>query len=122
LNIHYYENAILERVRLNEMMEYGIKIISEKPCKEDMDICKNYKSIHFIEIINHYDNHSNNYSKDKDNNLYELINTINYMKNNKEFILSHEYHNRDDLKELEIIFKKNIQCLKIQATLFNGCA
>ena len=28
LNIHYYENAILERVRLNEMMEYGIKIIS----------------------------------------------------------------------------------------------
>jgi hypothetical protein len=87
LNIHYYENAILERVRLNEMMEYGIKIISEKPCIEDMDICKYYKSIHFIEMI------------DKDN-LNELIHTIEYIKDKP-----NELH---DLKELEQIFKHDI--------------
>ncbi len=92
LNIHYYENAILERVRLNEMMEYGIKIISEKPCIQDMDICKYYNSIHFIEII-----HDSNNS----NNLNELFNTIDHVKNNP-----NENHN---LKELENIFEKDIQ-------------
>ena len=87
LNIHYYENAILERVRLNEMMEYGIKIISEKPCDEDMDICKYYKSIHFIKII------------DNDNSD-ELINKIEYVKEKNDF-----HH----LKELENIFKNDIK-------------
>jgi hypothetical protein len=86
LNIHYYENAILERVRLNEMMDYGIKIISEKPCVEDMDICKYYNSIHFIEMID---------------NLDELINTIEYVKDKP-----NELH---DLKELEQIFRDDIR-------------
>jgi hypothetical protein len=88
LNIHYYENAILERVRLNEMMDYGIQIISEKPCDQDMNICKYYKSIHFIEMIN------------DSNDLHELFNTIDYVKNNP---------NNHDSKELENIFKKDIK-------------
>lgn len=85
LNIHYYENAILERVRLNEMMEYGIKIISEKPCNQDINICKYYKSIHFIEMID---------------NLDELINTIEYIKETP--------NTKHDLNELEQIFRKDM--------------
>lgn len=85
LNIHYYENAILERVRLNEMMEYGIKIISEKPCDQDMNICKYYKSIHFIET----------------DNFDELFNTIEHIKNKP-----NEIH---DLKELSQLFIQDIR-------------
>ena len=52
LNIHYYNNAILERVRLNEMISIGIPIISEKPNEKDLDICKDYEGIvKFINII-----------------------------------------------------------------------
>jgi hypothetical protein len=83
LNIHYYENAILERVRLNEMMEYGIKIISEKPCVEDIDICKYYDSVYFIHII--------------DNNLDELLNTIENIKDKP-----NEIHDMNVLSQLFI--------------------
>ena len=31
LNIHYYENAILERVRINEALHHGMVVVSEKP-------------------------------------------------------------------------------------------
>ena len=95
LNIHYYENAILERVRLNEMMEYGIKIISEKPCDEDINICKYYKSIHFIEMIDDLDN------------LDKLFNTIEHIKDKP-----NEIH---DLKELSQLFIEDIhEIFKIQ--------
>jgi hypothetical protein len=93
LNIHYYENAILERVRLNEMMEYGIKIISEKPCIEDMDICRYYDSVYFIDII--------------DNNLDELLNTIERIKN-KEI----DSKNNNNLNVLHSLFKKEIKVLQ----------
>jgi hypothetical protein len=94
LNIHYYENAILERVRLNEIMEYGIKIISEKPCKEDINICKYYNSIHFIEIIN----------KPNQNqfDLDELCDTIEKLKTNN---IENDHDN--NLNELESIFKED---------------
>ena len=88
LNIHYYENAILERVRLNEMMDYGIKIISEKPC--DQDICQYYKSVHFIETIN--------------DNLDEMITTIEKIKYSL-----HDYI--DELNNLNSIFKEDINIL-----------
>lgn len=93
LNIHYYENAILERVRLNEIMEYGIKIISEKPCIDDMDICKMYESIHFIEIINEL-------------NLEKLIETIEKIKYN-----NIDYKN--NLNELTTIFKNDVKILNM---------
>ena len=52
LNIHYYNDAILERVRLNEMISIGIPIISEKPNEKDLDICQDYEGIvKFIDII-----------------------------------------------------------------------
>jgi hypothetical protein len=91
LNIHYYENAILERVRLNEMLEYGIKIISEKPCQEDIDICNYYNSVHFIEMII--------------NSYKELFETIERVKS------ENESKNASDLKVLEDIFKKDIHSL-----------
>jgi len=93
LNIHYYENAILERVRLNEMLEYGIKIISEKPCQEDIDICNYYKSIYFIEMIT--------------NSYEELFETIERVKVETDIIES----NVSDLKDLESIFKQDIHSL-----------
>lgn len=91
LNIHFYENAILERVRLNEMLEYGIKIISEKPCQEDIDICNYYNSVHFIEMIT--------------NSYEEIFETIERVKS------ENESKNASDLKVLEDIFKKDIQSL-----------
>lgn len=53
LNIHYYDNAILERPRLNEMIPIGIPIVSEKPNIKDLSILSLYeKNVHFIPIIN----------------------------------------------------------------------
>ena len=92
LNIHYYENAILERVRLNEMMDYGIKIISERPC----DDISNYQSIHFIETI------------DNLLNLDELITTIEKIKD-----INLDYDTYDyDLNKLNSLFKEDIKILK----------
>lgn len=53
LNIHYYENAILERVRLNEVLAVpGIMVVSEKPNPADMDICPFYKDlVSFVDMI-----------------------------------------------------------------------
>ena len=96
LNIHYYENAILERVRLNEMIEYGIKVISEKPCQQDMDICNYYKSVDFIEMI--------------DSNLNELFETIENVKMNIN-------SNLNQSNELEFKFKEDIQMLSINKIL-----
>jgi hypothetical protein len=101
LNIHFYENAILERVRLNEVLEYGIEIISEKPCQEDIDICNYYKSVHFIEMIT--------------NSCDELFETIERVKLETN-IDAHadtntESKNALDLKQLESIFKQDIHSL-----------
>ena len=52
LNIHFYDNAILERPRLNEMIPIGIPIVSEKPNPRDLKILDLYKNnVCFIEII-----------------------------------------------------------------------
>ena len=83
LNIHFYENAILERVRLNEMIAIGIPIISEKPNEKDLDICKDYDQIiTFIDIIEkpslslvqNIKNHLKDYNYDKINILEEKFN------------------------------------------------
>ena len=103
LNIHYYENAILERVRLNEMMEYGIKIISEKPCQEDMDICKYYEGVNFIEMIN------------VDLDLNELFNTIEKIKDYTS--TNTNTSSSINLKQLENKFKEDVQILSINKIL-----
>ena len=56
LNIHFYDNAILERPRLNEMIPIGIPIVSEKPNPRDLTIVQLYKNnVHFIEVIKEND-------------------------------------------------------------------
>lgn len=105
LNIHFYENAILERVRLNEMMDYGIKLISEKPCIDDIDICNNYDSVNFIDIID--SNNSNNSI-----NIDELIQTI-------ERIKTTTIDYKDNLNKLIDTFKKDIQIFNINNFVIN---
>ena len=56
LNIHFYDNAILERPRLNEMIPIGIPIVSEKPNPRDSTIVQLYKNnVHFIDVIKEND-------------------------------------------------------------------
>jgi hypothetical protein len=46
LNIHYYDNAILERVRINEGLYYGLPVVSELPCETDMNCVESlYKDL-----------------------------------------------------------------------------
>lgn len=52
VNLHYYENAILERPRLNEALCSGIRIVSECPTDSDMSICNSYPCITFVDLIN----------------------------------------------------------------------
>jgi hypothetical protein len=69
INIHYYDNAILEQARLNEALISGIRIISEKPYIDDISSCNKYENmIDFIEII--------------DNSYDELFNKIDKILNN----------------------------------------
>lgn len=53
LNIHYYENAILERVRINEGLHHGLMVLSEKPCVTDTESMEMYKDI--VEFIDEID-------------------------------------------------------------------
>lgn len=53
LNIHFYENAILERVRINEGLHHGLMVLSEKPCITDLQSMEMYKDI--VEFIDEID-------------------------------------------------------------------
>ena len=88
LNLHYYENAILERVRLNEMIKIGIPIISEKPNPLDIESMDEYSdSIKFIDII-----------KDPSIQLVKIIKD--YKK---------KYYEKEKLDKLEKTFKKSFK-------------
>lgn len=51
INIHCYENALLERIRLNEALLCGMRIISEKPIIQDIEICNIYdKVVNFVDV------------------------------------------------------------------------
>ena len=85
LNIHYYNDAILERVRLNEMISIGIPIISELPNERDIEICQDYEGIvHFIEridepslnLVQSIKNYHRDYDYHKINILEENFNNI----------------------------------------------
>ena len=52
LNIHFYDNAILERVRIHEGLHYGLDIVSELPCEADMSCLSFYKDVvEFVPVI-----------------------------------------------------------------------
>jgi hypothetical protein len=86
LNIHFFDNPILERLRLNECMTSGIRIISEKPYVDDMEICHKYKDVvDFIEIIDNETYDTTELEKCIDGILVELEN--NELCNKREKIL-----------------------------------
>lgn len=75
LNIHAYENSILETSRINEVLPFNKVIISEYPYKND-DINKNFyeNKISFCDEI-----------KQDLSNIDVLINKINYFLNKKNY-------------------------------------
>ena len=53
INIHYYNEPILETLRINQLLCHNIHIISELPCLKDIHTTIPYKnSVTFIDIIN----------------------------------------------------------------------
>ena len=73
LNIHYYDNAILERVRLNEIIPIGIPIVIEKPNIRDMSITSLYKdNVYFIDLIQ--ENNIRKTIPDEINSYFKQIN------------------------------------------------
>ena len=101
INIHYYENAILEQARLNEALISGIRIISEKPHIDDISSCNKYENIiDFIEII--------------DNSYDELFNRIDKILNNYDIEII-DYQKRI----LKVIYNINDTFEDIFNTIFN---
>jgi len=52
INLHYYEESVLETCRLNELISHHANIISEKPCEADMTITDEYLDlVTFVDVI-----------------------------------------------------------------------
>ena len=95
INLHYYNNAILELFRIHDLLSYNCKISSENTSNnEEIELIKKYnKVISFFPVIN--DDLSNI------NEMYESINknlknNINYVERNK-FIKEQKYVNKNIL-------------------------
>lgn len=94
LNLYYYENNVLETVRLHELLNHNSIIISEYPCEQDLKNSKNYYNVvNFIEpiksdlsninnlitlideLLTDYDNsiNSENYRLKNINNIFKTI-------------------------------------------------
>lgn len=101
LNIHFYENAILERPRLNEALSCGIRIISEKPI--DDDVYEDYKDI--VDFINPISENMNELEKCIERVLKET--------NDVEFCKNHNIKVVNVVKKLEYEFNDKIK------TIFN---
>jgi hypothetical protein len=78
LNIHYYDNALLETTRLNESLKFNKRIISEKGNNDDIHNNNLYNGIiDFVDIIN-----------DDLSNIGQLINKISYFLSGNNYILN----------------------------------
>lgn len=104
LNIHYYDDAIFERCRINEALYNNMYIISEKSNNNDVNIHNNYnKIVKFINII-------------EGNNIKELCNVIDktlkyknkyFIKNSKIINSKIKYLHNKFKKYLNLYFNKN---------------
>jgi hypothetical protein len=93
INIHFYENAILEIPRINEALNTNIYIVSEKDCIQGPDITELYSClVTFIENI------EDDYS--------ELFNTVDSVLNEQN---KKNYNNIQLLKNLEENYNKYIE-------------
>jgi len=75
INLHYYDNAILEVFRLHDILPYSCKIISENPGdEEEMDLVEKYgKVISFFPVIDDDLNNIDNIFKIIDDKLVAEI-------------------------------------------------
>lgn len=92
LNIHYYENAILERVRINEGLHHGLMVLSEKPCETDKQSMEMYENI--VDFIDEIDI----------TNIDLLYNKIDEMLQN----FYTEYNERQALLKQRLTFLANV--------------
>ena len=91
INIHYFNNALLELFRIHDLLSYNCKILSEKPINnEEFELIEKYnKVISFFTVIN--DDLSNI------SELYEIIdknlkNEINYIERNNFIKMTNVYN------------------------------
>tara|TARA_B100000886_G_scaffold287565_1_gene212281 strand:+ start:619 stop:3558 length:2940 start_codon:yes stop_codon:yes gene_type:complete len=136
LNIHYYDNAILEKIRINEVIPYA-RIVSEMPCNDDISSYESYKDIvdfvPFIKTSEHLallstklevimkhlncdtvDHQTKVMNFIDENTKYDVLkNHFEYLKNDKHY---HRYICND---VLDII--KNIKIGEFGTTLNNNC-
>lgn len=90
LNIHYYENAILERVRINEALHHGMVVLSERPNPLDFKSIKYYgNAVNFV-----------NSEQDIEHAVTKLLNTYDMKK--------HLQTVKSKLNELNTEFKANL--------------
>jgi len=99
LNLHYYENALLEKVRLNEILKYNTLIISEHTNHICDDVSDYKDDVFFI------DNIENNLS-----NMHLLINKIKDCITNFDFYKSKITETRKNT--IEKIYNKSLNNLK----------
>lgn len=94
LNLHYYDESVFESVRIHELLSYNSIILSEYPCKEDIENIQPYtNNIIFVETI----------SKDL-SNMFVLINQVIDILNNYEF-----YKNNTERNEIINFLSKDCE-------------
>jgi hypothetical protein len=98
LNIHYYDNALLETTRLNESLKYNKRIISEKGNNDDVHNNNFYEGIiDFVDII------------DNDlGNINPLINKISYFLSGNNYILKKDTEIQDLANKCYSTFRDEI--------------
>jgi len=92
VNIHFYENAILETVRLNETLGYSNIIISEMPNINDKSYLEYLSIVEFIDIINDDLSNINNLTNAIDYNLANFYTIIKTNKNTKLNVMNGMYN------------------------------
>lgn len=94
LNLHYYDDSIFESVRIHELLSYNSIILSEYPCKEDMENIQPYtNNVIFVEKI-----------KEDLSNMFILINRVIDILNNYDF-----YKNNTERNEIIKFLSKDCE-------------
>jgi hypothetical protein len=98
LNIHYYDDALLETTRLNESLKYNKRIISERGNNNDSHNNNLYEGIvDFVDIIN-----------DNLTNIGPLINKISFLLTGNNYILKKDAELQNLANNCFSIFKNEI--------------
>lgn len=124
LNLHYYENSLLEVARLHEIIPYNTHIISEKTFEKDL--INNYDFVYFIDEIKINYNKNNNVVFNLSNLqpikllVEELLASENYnieikkkfIKKNNDFIIDKILNNDLLINNIKYSTRKNLKLEK----------